>query len=431
MKNIKNYFVGAVLQKEVNEFSKARIHLVFNVLAFFFVLGIGFLGKLWADGMRYQFFLSLFGQSVLISAFVAMRRGNISWGAWAILINHLVIALANIYLLEARIVLTAVVFNLMFVLFTFLALGNRVGLVIMGITVAMMVVQLVEMQFPGSIVNWSVPQEMQLKDDVFAVLVPMAVITYILYISTKVRSAAEKQISRQRDELHEKNNEITDSINYAKRIQEAILPPDSLISIELPDSFVFYQPKDIVAGDFYWMEAVEDYTIFAAADCTGHGVPGAMVSVVCHNALNRAVREFGLRDAGKILDKVRELVLETFEKSEHEVKDGMDIALCIMKKGSTKLQYAGAHNPLWVVRDQAIEVVKPDKQPVGAHEPLEAFTTHEIDLQKGDRFYIFSDGLPDQFGGPRGKKFTYKRFREMLIELGGVSMPDQARTIKQ
>mgnify|MGYP000047097449 CR=1 FL=1 len=135
---------------------------------------------------------------------------------------------------------------------------------------------------------------------------------------------------------------------------------------QLKDGFVLYKPKDIVAGDFYWMEGINNLIIFAAADCTGHGVPGAMVSVVCNGALNRSVREYGLSDPGIILDKTREIVIAEFDKSRDSVKDGMDIALCVLNTKTNELQYSGAYNPLWIVRvgDTVIEEIKADRQPL-------------------------------------------------------------------
>jgi tetratricopeptide (TPR) repeat protein len=229
------------------------------------------------------------------------------------------------------------------------------------------------------------------------------------------------------DQLEEKNTEILDSITYAKRIQSAILPPQNVVKEYLKNSFILYKPKDIVAGDFYWLEAVDGTTIFAAADCTGHGVPGAMVSVVCHNAMNRAVREFGLTEPGKILDKVNELVEETFVKSDHEVKDGMDLALCALK-GNT-LQYAGAHNPLWIVRKEEILETKADKQPIGSFNEHQPYTTHTFELDADDTFYLFSDGLVDQFGGEKGKKFKPRAFRELLLSIQNKPMHEQRSII--
>ncbi len=271
-------------------------------------------------------------------------------------------------------------------------------------------------------------------------------------------------------ELEEKNKEITDSIQYAKRIQNAILPALKVVKEYLTESFILYKPKDIVAGDFYWMESVsssrhseldsespnegiagqarndDNLVLFAAADCTGHGVPGAMVSVVCNNGLNRSVREFGLTDPGEILNKTREIVIAEFEKSEDEVKDGMDIALCSLE-GNT-LKYAGANNPLWIIRKQEARdkkkedinqqlstsnyqliEIKANKQPIGQFDNPEPYTTHTIELQKGDTIYIFSDGYADQFGGEKGKKLKTANFKQLLLSVQTETMDKQKELI--
>ncbi len=218
-------------------------------------------------------------------------------------------------------------------------------------------------------------------------------------------------------QLEEKNKEVMDSITYAKRIQSAILPPSKVVKEYLNNSFVFYRPKDIVAGDFYWMERSGDTILFAACDCTGHGVPGAMVSVVCNNGLNRAVREYGLNEPGKILDKTREIVAREFAQSEEDVNDGMDIALCAME--GNVLKYAGANNPLWLIRAGTNEVTefKATKQPIGKLDNPVAYETHAVLLNPGDTIYIFSDGLADQFGGEKGKKFKSSNFKRLLLTM--------------
>ena len=237
------------------------------------------------------------------------------------------------------------------------------------------------------------------------------------------------EIEFQKSILETKNKEVTDSINYAKHLQDAILPPLSQIKEHLPDSFILYQPKDIVAGDFYWMEVVDNNILIAAADCTGHGVPGAMVSVVCSNALNRAVKEFGILEPGKILDKVREFVIETFEKSESEVKDGMDISLCLINKNTNELKWSGANNPLWIVRNNELIELKPNKQPIGKIDNPTPFTTLVNKLQLKDSIYLFTDGYADQFGGPKGKKFKYSQLKEELIFISQLSAEKQAELL--
>jgi serine phosphatase RsbU (regulator of sigma subunit)/Tfp pilus assembly protein PilF len=258
-----------------------------------------------------------------------------------------------------------------------------------------------------------------------------------LQVTRKQKTLIESQkkvVEEAHLELSVKNNEILDSINYAKRIQTAILPPDKLVKEYLENSFILYKPKDIVAGDFYWMKTINidnklPLVLFAVADCTGHGVPGAMLSVVCNNALNRSIKEYNLIKPGEILDKTREIVLEEFsvawEKDQKEdyVKDGMDIAFCSLQ--GNKLEYAGANNPLWLIRNGEIIITKANKQPVGSYRSSESFTTHFIKLQKGDSIYIFSDGYIDQFGGEKGKKFKARAFRELLLSIQDKPMEEQ------
>ncbi len=231
----------------------------------------------------------------------------------------------------------------------------------------------------------------------------------------KIITEQKKEVEKQKDLVEEKNKEITDSINYAKRLQEAILPPIKLVKQVFPKSFILYLPKDIVAGDFYWMERNNDLVFFAAADSTGHGVPGAIVSVVCSNALNRAVKEFKLEAPGKILDKTRELVLETFEKSEGDVKDGMDVSLFCYNERTKQISWAGANNPLWYIVNGEFKEIKANKQPIGKTDNPLPFTTHEIELVPGSIFYLLTDGFADQFGGPKGKKFKYKQLENALV----------------
>ncbi|MEZ4922421.1 MAG: SpoIIE family protein phosphatase [Crocinitomicaceae bacterium] len=241
-----------------------------------------------------------------------------------------------------------------------------------------------------------------------------------------------KQLEHQKAEIEEKTNDILDSIKYAERIQTAILPTDeSLNKVFDGDHFVLYKPKDIVSGDFYWADRFDSEAIFAAVDCTGHGVPGAFVSIVGFNGLNRTVNEFNLRKPGEILDKLAELVIGTFAKSESQIKDGMDIALCNINYATQKLTFAGANNPLVIVRNGEILEFKANKQPIGEFQNRVPFNTHEIDLQKGDLIYVFSDGYADQFGGDKGKKFKGKALKELLLEISKFEMKEQHRKLNE
>lgn len=255
-------------------------------------------------------------------------------------------------------------------------------------------------------------------------------------IAESRRLIAEEQreiISVQKHLVEDKQKEILDSINYAQRLQQAILPPKSLLENSFDEYFLMYKPKDIVAGDFYWLEKIEkdnnEIIFFAVADCTGHGVPGAMVSMVCHNALTRCVKEFEIYDPASILNKTREIVIETFSKSENDVKDGMDISLAVIikEKNTSKrtLQWAGANNPLWILQQHEVIEITADKMPIGKYDDLNPFTTHELEINPGDQLLLFTDGYADQFGGPKLKKFKYKPLKEMFVESKDLSVDDK------
>ena len=239
----------------------------------------------------------------------------------------------------------------------------------------------------------------------------------------------KEEIENQRDDIEEKNQSIMDSIHYAKRIQNAILPAEDYWRSGLSESFVLYKPKDIVSGDFYWMSKKPDRIMIAAVDCTGHGVPGAFMSIVGYNQLMNAVNVKGARKASDILDFLNQGVTRSLhqKKGGSSVKDGMDISLCSIDLANMKLDYAGAFNPMYLVRDGNIQMFKGDKFPIGAFldEELQNFTNQEVALLPGDSIYIYSAGAADHFGGEKGKKFKYKQFEDLLIEIQPKSMPEQ------
>lgn len=261
----------------------------------------------------------------------------------------------------------------------------------------------------------------------------------------KIISEQKSTVENQKLLVEEKNKEITDSINYAKRIQTAILPSRTNFTHHLPNSFIFYKPKDIVAGDFYWLETFtsdefevlgnensipntqhSEQILFAAADCTGHGVPGALVSVVCSNALNRSLKELNTTNPAAILNRTREIIINQFSKNEDNVRDGMDIALCSLNKSTLELQFSGANNSLYIVRNNEMIEYPAHREPVGLHYKQTPFTTHTILLQKNDTIYLFTDGYADQFGGENGKKLKYKPFKELLLTISRYPMREQS-----
>jgi len=260
--------------------------------------------------------------------------------------------------------------------------------------------------------------------------------------------------------LDEKNEKITDSINYAKRIQEAMLPPIEEIKKHLPECFVFYQPKDIVSGDFYWFCPVVDTSVsmvevgygsivssgkseqgllIAAVDCTGHGVPGGFMSMMGYNLLERIVKKHQIYQPALILNELSKLVVESLRQTDAvgKINEGMDIALIRLKQEKEnsiyyELEYAGAHNSLYIIRNGVLHETKANKASIGfSLEKTFSFTNHKIQLQKGDCCYVFSDGYVDQFGGLNNEKFYYQPFRDLLIEIHQLSMEEQQQKLQK
>lgn len=244
-----------------------------------------------------------------------------------------------------------------------------------------------------------------------------------------------EEIDKQKEQIEEYFVQVTDSIRYAQKIQEAILPPESYVRKLLPDSFIFYRPKAIVSGDFYWLGEADDCVFFAAVDCTGHGVPGAFMSIIGYNQLNQAIITTKGGNPAQILDHLNIGVSETLhQKDENSTsRDGMDISICSLNHKTRVLEYAGAFNPLYLLRNQEILQVKGDKFPIGSFLDREtpSFTNNTIQLEEGDILYIFSDGYADQFGGPRGKKMMYKGFRDLLIKNGDKDLSVQKDILKE
>lgn len=250
-----------------------------------------------------------------------------------------------------------------------------------------------------------------------------------------------EEVVKQKEEIQEKTKEletlfkqVTDSIHYAKRIQEAILPPLSLVKSILPESFILYKPKDIVSGDFYWIDKKNDWSYFAAVDCTGHGVPGAFMSIVGYNLLKDILNNSNAITPAAIMDKMNDGVANTLHSgsSDNQTKDGMDMTLCALNYKTLELQFAGAFNPLYIVRNNELLQFKADKFPIGMFiGEKQHFTNNCIQLQNGDHVYIFSDGYADQFGGPKGKKYMAGNFRELLKEMSKLPIENQSINLNQ
>ena len=254
---------------------------------------------------------------------------------------------------------------------------------------------------------------------------------------------SHEELSLKKEIIEEKNKEITDSIQYAKRIQQALITPEEVLKKNVPNSFVFFQPKDIVSGDFYWMEQLsttkeneenERLCVCSVSDCTGHGVPGAFMSLIGIKILNQSIKEKEINSPAEALDFVNNQVFNTINKHSDEnniVRDGMDAVLFAINFNTLVLSFAGANNSLYIVRNKELIEIKGDKQPIGSYANQNKFTNVQFQLQKGDMVYASTDGYPDQFGGVDGKKLKTKQFKEKLVEYSDLSVEDQKKSLQE
>jgi serine phosphatase RsbU (regulator of sigma subunit) len=265
-------------------------------------------------------------------------------------------------------------------------------------------------------------------------LIIVIVFLIIVYYQWKKTRSQNIIIENQHKQLDESHREITDSINYAKNIQDAMMTSRVYLQDVLPKSFILFRPKDVVSGDYYWVyKTPYDNIYFTVADCTGHGVPGAFMSMIGTSLLNENIIEKKINNPGKVLDNMREKIIDSLndKDSKRETRDGMDIALCKLNFEKLTVEYAGANNPLVHIRDGEINHIKANYQPValtvGEKKP---FTNHEIKLKKGDMLYIYSDGFADQFGGEKGKKYMVTKFRNLLAEISSLNVDDQKQKLE-
>jgi serine phosphatase RsbU (regulator of sigma subunit) len=242
------------------------------------------------------------------------------------------------------------------------------------------------------------------------------------------------KIESQRAELETKNKSITDSLNYAQRIQEALLPSEDYFRKYFKESFIFYKPKDIVSGDFFWIGENEEKIFIAAADCTGHGVPGALLSMIGHELLNKIINIDKIVQPAEVLEIMSKGLEKIFSREKNVgaiIRDGMDIGFCVVDRRKRKIQYSGAFLPLYIIRDNRLIELKGDKYPLGMTLEGAYYTSNEMDLMKDDMMYLFTDGYVDQFGGSEDKKFMYRRFRYLLMTIYRFPVDDQKSILEE
>jgi serine phosphatase RsbU (regulator of sigma subunit) len=275
----------------------------------------------------------------------------------------------------------------------------------------------------------TLPKNVSTQYYYFTMLSVFAVMFYVIRYFKGDADAHERAIEAQKELISEKNKEILDSINYAKRIQYTLLAHEAMLKQHLPEHFVLFKPKDIVSGDFYWATASGNKFYLAVCDSTGHGVPGAFMSLLNCSFLNEAITEKSIYKPNEVLDHVRKRLIESI--SQDGGKDGMDgILLCFEEKNKTiKITYAAANNNPVLVRNGSLQELPADKMPVGLGEKHDPFSLNSIELQKGDVLYLYTDGYADQFGGPKGKKFKYKTLNDLLLNINLKSADEQKQIL--
>ena len=261
----------------------------------------------------------------------------------------------------------------------------------------------------------------------------------LIYVDKKNKSFNEQKklfelekskLEQLKNQLESRKTEFIQSITSAKRIQTAVLPAKSTMDRFLEEYFIFYKPKDILSGDFYWFEYYNCKLYIAVADCTGHGVPGAMMSLICNNALLKALYDDNSETTGELLNNTRVHVIENLSNGKFDISDGMDISLCCIDFLEYSIEWSGANNPLWIIRQNEFIELKPNKTAIGKDINQEQFETHSLQLSEHDLIYMFSDGYKDQFGGMSNKKFMNKRFKEMLLEISKKPLKDQSKIVE-
>jgi len=273
---------------------------------------------------------------------------------------------------------------------------------------------------------------------IIAALIYLAVLQFWVLVRTRKHlselKGAYREIELQRSELQLRNKDLTDSLNYAQRIQAALLPADHHIRRIFPDHFIYYRPKHIVSGDFYWFNERDDKYFIAAADCTGHGVPGALMSMIGLELIQKIINEMKVDDTDQVLLTMNHELESAFFKEESGkamIKDGIEMGICIIDRKTKVMEFSGAFLPVYIVRDDRLIEIKGDKKNVVQSFAMVSFNRSTFTLQEGDMLYLFSDGYADQFGGPENKKFMYRRLRHILLTISKYPLADQQRILDE
>jgi serine phosphatase RsbU (regulator of sigma subunit) len=443
LKKFKKYIIGDALAQAEDVFEKGRIELTYNFTVFFLALGLLFYSNLIANHYIWQTYITTIGVILLFSILIVLKKTkNVYYAGLVFVWSQIIVGLLNEWMYKFELNTQGAFWIIVLIQFTFSVLGKRVGLIITAVTVVQLLARPISEVAGLSWFEYNIPPEQVIPSNPFFVMMPFLLNVYGLYEIVKTRSAAEGQISEQKKlleesnkELESKNEDVTASINYAKRIQYAVLPVEETIYRSIPLSFILYKPRDIVSGDFFWFHEIDrDNYIIVCADCTGHGVPGALMTVIGSSLLNQVVVENRIIKPADILSQLDKKITHTLkqEKTRHDyVHDGMDLALLKVDKAKKEFIFTSAKRPAIFMRNKQIEEFKGSKNTLGGLLSGEKqFEEIKMKYEEDDIIYLFTDGYIDQFGGESNKKFMIKRFREVLQNIHMQPMHDQMQNLQ-
>lgn len=441
----KNFIIGDALAATDDIFERVRIDVLFSFTLFFFIINIPYLfiaipiSPLHAAVAIFSS-LGLATVILILALTKNVRKATIFYVTVHGLLNT-----THFFMNDGKIEAQGALFFLLVVLFSYLMLDRRWGLFFTAFIAAMFILGAYNTSTGYSL--FRVPliyHDPQVDGLLLSLgLVPLFLNIYLIAQFVKGRNKAEDRIGKQKLQLEKanrllesKNEDVISSIQYAKRIQQAVLPPEDRVQRDIPLSFIFYRPKDIVSGDFFWFYSIDaNRYILAVADCTGHGVPGAFMTVIGSNLLNQVVIENHIYSPGKILSELDHRLTSTLrQEKQHRglVQDGMDIAIIYVDRSKSEIVFSSAKRPMIFVRDGKLEEQKGSKLSIGGlrtEEKIFSEITHQY--QEDDCLYLYSDGMVDQFGGPQNKKMTSKRLREKILEISEFPVHDQSKQIEE
>lgn len=424
MNSLKKWFIGDYLAKTADVFERSKIELLYNYSISFWILGTAFYISAVVRGYTHHVCVLTFAViALLLIPFILKYKENVKLASVWYIIQQILVSCGESMIQKNVPDITSGLWIMTFILFSFFLFGRKWGLIIILI---MGVVQGVTAPIAEKL---NIDASQQYQGSVLEVMVPLLLNVIIVWMFIKTRSDAEEHIKKQSfelesksKELETKNNDVRDSINYAKRIQYAVLPSEEAIQRSIPLSFIHYLPKDIVSGDFYWFHEInkEEYIIICG-DCTGHGVPGAFMTVIGSNLLNQIVIDNKIYSPSKILLSLDELLNTTLKQDKQRlqgVQDGMDLSLIKVNKQKKECTITSAKRPVILVRDKQMKEYKGSKYSLGGMRSGEKkFEEINFEIKEDDVLFTYTDGYTDQFGGEKGKKYSSKRLKEFLVSI--------------